>query len=97
MVSLILEQIRIYGERAAIMEDLGWIDAFKRGWQVIVENLGATIVLWIIFFALSMLIFIIVLGIILLFVTPFLALFWWTAPGKFPSNYRKNPSRLEIS
>ena len=57
LLVIVLEQIRIYGERAAILEDLGWIDAFKRGWQVFKENLGATIILWLIFFALGIVIF----------------------------------------
>lgn len=54
---IVLEQIRIYGERAAILEDLGWIDAFKRGWEVLKDNLGATIILWLIFFAIGIVIF----------------------------------------
>jgi hypothetical protein len=48
-LSLVLGQIRIYAERAAILEDRDWINAFKRGWQVLKENLGPTVVLWIIF------------------------------------------------
>ena len=49
LLGIVLTQIRVYGERAAILEGLGWIEAFKRGWQVLKENLGPTIVLWIIF------------------------------------------------
>ena len=59
VVGIILEQIRVYGERAAIIEDLGWIDAFKRGWQVLKENLGATIIFWILFAALGVVLMII--------------------------------------
>lgn len=73
IVGMVLEQIRVYGERAAILEDLGWIDAFKRGWQVIKENLGPTIILWLIFFALGIVIFMIILVIILILAAPFLA------------------------
>jgi len=71
---IVLEQIRIYAERAAILEDLGWIDAFKRGWQVLKENLGATIILWLIFLALGIVIFIISIPIMFLLSLPFLAL-----------------------
>ncbi len=48
-LAMVLGQIRIYAERAAILEDRDWIEAFKRGWQVLKENLGPTVVLWIIF------------------------------------------------
>jgi hypothetical protein len=54
-----LEQIRVYGERAAIIEELGWIDAFKRGWQVLKDNLAATVIFWILFAALGVLLFIV--------------------------------------
>lgn len=48
-LAMVLGQIRIYAERAAILEDRDWIEAFKRGWQVLKENLGPTVVLWFIF------------------------------------------------
>lgn len=78
---IILEQIRIYGERAAILEDLGWIDAFKRGWEVLKENLGATIIYWLIFFALGIVIFIIFGLIMVALAIPFLGLFAFDEPG----------------
>lgn len=78
---IILEQIRIYGERAAILEDLNWIDAFGRGWQILKENLGATILLWLIFFALGIVIFGISFGIMLALAVPFLGLFAIDDPG----------------
>lgn len=78
---VILEQIRIYGERAAILEDLGWIDAFKRGWQILVENIGATLILWLIFFALGIVIFGIIFVIMLALSVPMLALFVNADPG----------------
>jgi hypothetical protein len=86
-LTIILEQIRIYGERAAILEDAGWIDAFKRGWQVLVENLGATIILWLIFFAIGIVIFGISFVIAIAVAAPLLGIFfvsepgyWWFAP-----------------
>ena len=74
LLGIVLEQIRIYAERAAILEDLGWIDAFKRGWQVLKENLGPTIILWLIFLALAILVFIVTLPIIFALMIPFFAI-----------------------
>lgn len=78
---ILLEQIRIYGERAAILEDLGWIDAFVRGWQVLKENLGATIILWLIFFAIGIVIFAISFVILFAVTAPFLGLIFVDEPG----------------
>ena len=80
-VVLLLEQIRIYGERAAILEDLGWIDSFVRGWQVLKENLGATILLWLIFFAIGIVIFGISLLILFALAAPLFGLFAINEPG----------------
>lgn len=80
---LVLEQIRVYGERAAILEDLGWIDAFKRGWEVLRDNLGATVVLWLIFFAIGIVIFGISFALVFVLAAPLFGLFaigdpgWW--------------------
>jgi len=63
IVAIVLDQIRIYAERAAILEGLGWIDAFKRGWEVIKDHLGPTVILWLIFFALGFVIFGLVIGV----------------------------------
>ncbi len=54
LVGIVLDQIRTYAERAAILEGLGWIEAFKRGWEVLKDNLGPTIILWLIFLALGL-------------------------------------------
>jgi hypothetical protein len=78
---IILEQIRVYGERAAILEDLGWIDAFKRGWEVLKDNLGATIIFWLIFFALGIVIFGISFVIVLALAAPLFGLFFVADPG----------------
>ncbi|MFN2169105.1 MAG: hypothetical protein ACK2U9_22965 [Anaerolineae bacterium] len=64
IVSVILQQVRLYAERAAVLEDLGWIEAFVRGWKVLKANLGATIVFWVIFFAIG-LVLMIAVGIVL--------------------------------
>lgn len=81
LLSLVLGQIRIYGERAAIIEDANWIDAFSRGWQVIRENLGATIILWLIFLAIGIVVFAISFGIALAIAAPFLGMFFVAEPG----------------
>lgn len=78
---IILEQIRVYGERAAILEDLGWIDAFKRGWEVLKDNLGATIILWLIFFALGIVIFGISFVLVFALAAPVFGLFVVSDPG----------------
>jgi hypothetical protein len=78
---IILEQIRIYGERAAIIENLGWIDAFVRGWEVLKDNLGATIIFWLIFFALGIVILGISFVIVLAFAAPLFGLFLVSEPG----------------
>jgi hypothetical protein len=78
---IILEQIRIYGERAAILEDLGWIDAFKRGWEVLKDNLGETIIFWLIFFALGIVIFGISFVLVFALAAPLLGLFFVSDPG----------------
>jgi len=81
ILAIILQQIRIYAERAAIVEDLGWIEAFARGWQVLKANLGPTIVLWIIFFAIGIAFFI-AIGIVLAATAfPFIALVTNIDPG----------------
>jgi hypothetical protein len=78
---IILEQIRVYGERAAIIEDLGWIDAFIRGWDVLKSNLGATIIYWLIFFALGIVIFGVSVGIMFVLGAPLFAMFFTSEPG----------------
>jgi hypothetical protein len=74
ILGIVLGQIRVYGERAAILEDLGWIEAFKRGWQVLKENLGPTIIFWFIFLAIGIVILVISFAIIAVIAAPFLLL-----------------------
>jgi len=81
IVAIILQQIRIYAERAAIVEDLGWIEAFARGWNVLKANLGPTIVFWIIFFALGIVFFIAIAAVLAATAFPFIALVANVDPG----------------
>jgi hypothetical protein len=41
--------IQVYAQRAAILEGLGWIEAFWRGWQVLKANVGPTLLFGLIF------------------------------------------------
>jgi len=81
IVAIILQQIRIYAERAAILEDLGWIEAFSRGWDVLKANLGPTIVFWLIFFAIGFAFFIAIAAVLAVTAFPFIALVANIDPG----------------
>jgi hypothetical protein len=81
LLSMLLAQIRIYAERAAILEGFGWIDAFVRGWQVLKQNLGPTIVLWLIFFVIALVIGGLIFGALAAVIAPIFAVFSRTDPG----------------
>jgi hypothetical protein len=81
VVGIVLDQIRTYGERAAILEGLGWLDAFKRGWEVLKDNLVATIVFWIIFFVLGLLLAGVIIAALAVTMLPFAAVFSSVEPG----------------
>ncbi len=81
LLALILAQIRVYAERAAILEGFGWIEAFKRGWQVLRENLGPTIVLWLIFFAIGLAFASVIFGGLAIVIAPTFAVFAQPDPG----------------
>ena len=85
VLAIVLSQIQLYAERAAILEGKGWIDAFKRGWQVLKTNLGPTIVFWLIFLVIGGVFVAIVVGGILALALPAVALFG-----------NNNPSALAI-
>jgi hypothetical protein len=81
IATIILQQIRIYAERAAILEDLGWIEAFSRGWNVLKANVGPTIVFWLIFFLLGIVFFITIAVVLAGTAFPFVALVGNIEPG----------------
>ena len=81
LVSIVLGQIQIYADRAAILEGLGWIDAFKRGWQVLKENIGPTLVLWLIFLVIGLIFGAVIVVVILAAALPLVAIFANTDPG----------------
>lgn len=74
ILAIVLGQIQIYADRAAMLEGLNWTAAFGRGWQVLKANIGPTVVLWIIFLVLSLVIGAIVAAITLPIVLPLVAL-----------------------
>jgi hypothetical protein len=80
-LAIVLGQIRIYAERAAILEGLGWIDAFKRGWQVLKDNLGPTIVLWLIFLLIGLVFAVVIGGGLAVILVPLAVAFSRTDPG----------------
>ena len=81
ILGIVLDQVRTYAERAAILEGLGWIEAFKRGWQVIKENLGPTIILWLIFLAIGLLLAAVIIGGLVAVALPFAAIFTQVKAG----------------
>jgi len=87
LASVLLNQIRVYAERAAILEQLRWLEAFKRGWQVLKENLGPTLILWLIFLVIGLVFAAVILGGLGILAIPFMVLFrgvdaspWLIAP-----------------
>ncbi len=71
IITIILQQIRIYAERAAMLEGRGAVAAFERGWQVLRDRLGPTIVLWLIFLVLGLVLAAIVFVGVLIVAIPF--------------------------
>ena len=56
IITFVLSLIQTYADRAAVLEGMGWIDAFKRGWQVLKANIGPTLVFWLIFLVIGLVI-----------------------------------------
>lgn len=48
LVSFVLGFVRVYAERAAVLDGLGWLDAFRYGWEVFKRNVGPTLVFWLV-------------------------------------------------
>ncbi len=81
LVALVFGQIRIYAERAAVLEGLGWIDSVKRGWQVIRDNLGPTLVFWLIFFVIGLILGSLIFGGLAIVLLPLMGIVANTDPG----------------
>lgn len=81
IIGIVFSIIRIYAERVAIIEGLGWIDAFKRGWVLLKAHVGPTIVVGIVTFIVWILfVAVIAIGLTLIAV-PFAVLFGNSDPG----------------
>lgn len=52
-VALVLGLLRTFAERAALMEGMGVLDAYSRGWSVLMQNLGSAIILFVLQIAIS--------------------------------------------
>jgi hypothetical protein len=81
LVGTVLDLIRKYAERAAILEGLGWIDAFRRGWEVLKANVGPTLVLWFIFLIIGIVVGGVIFGALAVVALPFIAAMSNTDPG----------------
>lgn len=81
ILTAILGVIQVYADRAAILEGLGWIDAFKRGWGVLKANFGPTIVLWLIFLVIGLVFGVVVASVVAAIAVPLVAVFSQTDPG----------------
>jgi hypothetical protein len=73
LLAIVLEQIRVYAERAVMLEGLGAIDSLKRGWQVLKDNLGPTIILWLIFLVIGLVVGAVLAAPFVALMLPFLA------------------------
>jgi hypothetical protein len=60
-IVLVLSILRSFAERACMLEDLGVIDAYRRGWNVLTAHLGEAVILFllqiVVFIALGVLLF----------------------------------------
>jgi hypothetical protein len=80
ILAIVLDQIRLYAERAAMLEGLGWIDAFRRGWQVLKAHIGPTLVFWLVFLVIGLILVGIVVAAIVAAVVPFFVAFGRNGP-----------------
>jgi len=78
---IVLTQIQKYADRAAVLEGLGWTDAFLRGWQMLRDNIGPTLVFWLISFGIGLVLAVVVGGGMLVLALPFIAFLASADPG----------------
>jgi hypothetical protein len=60
--ALVLTLLRNFAERACMLENLGVLPAYRRGWDVLVRNLGPAILLFLIQIVLTILLAIVMIG-----------------------------------
>jgi len=83
IVAWLLGLIQIYADRAAVLEGLGWIEALKRGWQVLKTNIGPTLVFWLIFLVIGLIVGGVVLAGMAAIALPIIGLFTATEVGEW--------------
>jgi hypothetical protein len=71
IVTLVLQQIRLYAERAAMLEGRGAVAAFERGWQVLRQRFGPTLMLWLIFLLIGLVLAAVIIVVLLVVLLPF--------------------------
>ena len=71
IVTLVLQQIRLYAERAAMLEGRGAVAAFERGWQVLRQRFGPTLMLWLIFLLIGLALAAVIIVVVAVIVLPF--------------------------
>ncbi len=81
IVSLVLSQVVLYAFRAVVLEDMGAIDAIGRGWEVLKDNLGNTVIFWLIFLVIGIGFAIVFGGIALAAFLPFITRFTGFPPS----------------
>lgn len=56
IVGIALNLIRVYADRACVLEKLGSVDAIGRGWEVLKQNIGSTLVVGLILLIINLII-----------------------------------------
>lgn len=70
IVSLIMGLIQMYADRAAVLEGLPWIEAFKRGWEMVKRHIGPTLIFWLIFLVIGFGVGIVIFGVMAVVALP---------------------------
>jgi len=61
-IAIALGLLRTFAERACVLEDLGVIDSYKRGWKILSSNIGPAIVLFLIQIGISIALGLVTIG-----------------------------------
>jgi hypothetical protein len=71
IITGVLQQIRLYAERAAMLEGRGAVAAFGRGWQVLRQRFGPTLMLWLIFLLIGLALAAVIIVVVAVVALPF--------------------------
>lgn len=72
IITIVLQQIRLYAERAAMLEGQGAVAAFERGWQVLRQHFGPTFMLWLIFLVIGLVLAVVIAAVVAVIALPFI-------------------------